>query len=51
MERHMQATGGFIPVLAPDTAGCDAVGGMIPLAMSDEIMPPFELAATVKKLE
>ena len=38
-----------IPVLAEDTGGCDAVGGMISLDMSLEIMPPLELTTTVKE--
>lgn len=39
---------GHLPVLAEDTGGGDAVGGVIPPDMSLEIMPPLELTATVK---
>jgi len=40
-----------IPVLAQDAGGCHAVGGVISLDMGLEIMPPFELATTVKESE
>lgn len=43
--------GRHIPVPAQDAGGCDAVGGVIPLYMSLEVMPPLELAVAAKKSE
>ena len=50
MERCSQERG-YLPVLAEDTGGCDAVGGMISPDMSLEIVPPLELTTTVKESE
>ena len=50
MERCSKGRG-HIPVLAEDTGGCDAVGGMISLDVSLEIVPPLELTTTVKESE
>ena len=42
---------GHIPVLAQDTWGGDAVGGMVSLDVSLEVMPPLELTTTAKESE
>ena len=42
---------GCVPVLAEDTGGCDAVGGMIALDVGLEIVFPLEYATTIKESE
>ena len=42
---------GHLPVLAQDAWGGDAVGGMISLDVSLEVMPPLELTTTAKESE
>jgi hypothetical protein len=42
---------GYIPCLAKDTDGGDAVGGMISLDMSLEIVLPLEHTTTIKESE
>ena len=47
----MQRREGYIPVVAQDAAGGDAVSGMIPPGVSKQTMSPLELATTVKESE
>ena len=42
---------GRIPILAKDTGGCDAVGGMIAPDVGLEIVFPLEYATTIKESE
>ena len=42
---------GYMPVIAQDTAGGDAISGMIPPGVSKQILSLLELATTVKELE
>ena len=47
----MQMREGYIPVVAQDAAGGDAISGMILPGVSKKIVSPLELAITVKELE